>query len=168
MRSQLANLSNKQCRVEQFLSLLVLVALFPLPLQVSNFDYLVALNLLGGRRPGDPTFHPFLPWVMDFSALPRELEGQRRQQGQEQQQQQEQQRQQWQGQQQQKQEQRWQGQVVGSSAAAASAPGDGAIVGGGGADPSADAGVDDEGLGPWADLSTTRYRQVKGDVQVRG
>jgi hypothetical protein len=34
---------------------------------VSNLDYLLALNLLVGRRPGDPSFHPFLPWVLDLT-----------------------------------------------------------------------------------------------------
>lgn len=33
----------------------------------------VALNLISGRRPGDRTFHPVMPWVLNFSALPAEL-----------------------------------------------------------------------------------------------
>eukprot|EP01119_Soliformovum_irregulare_P023450 TRINITY_DN8180_c0_g1_i2.p1 TRINITY_DN8180_c0_g1~~TRINITY_DN8180_c0_g1_i2.p1 ORF type:complete len:1262 (+),score=290.72 TRINITY_DN8180_c0_g1_i2:54-3839(+) len=35
--------------------------------KISNFDYLMALNLLSGRRTGDPNFHPFMPWVIDFT-----------------------------------------------------------------------------------------------------
>ena len=34
---------------------------------MSNFDYLMTLNLLAGRRMGDPNNHPVFPWVMDFS-----------------------------------------------------------------------------------------------------
>nr|XP_033777390.1 WD repeat-containing protein 81 isoform X2 [Geotrypetes seraphini] len=35
--------------------------------QVSNFDYLMKLNNLAGRREGDPNYHPVLPWVVDFT-----------------------------------------------------------------------------------------------------
>jgi WD40 repeat protein/serine/threonine protein kinase len=35
---------------------------------VSNFDYLMTLNSLAGRRLGDPNFHPVLPWVIDFKS----------------------------------------------------------------------------------------------------
>ena len=35
---------------------------------VSNLDYLLYLNRLTGRWPGDPNFHPVLPWVTDFSS----------------------------------------------------------------------------------------------------
>ncbi|NWI42746.1 WDR81 protein, partial [Picathartes gymnocephalus] len=35
--------------------------------QVSNFDYLMHLNSLAGRRMGDPNYHPVLPWVVDFT-----------------------------------------------------------------------------------------------------
>ena len=35
--------------------------------EISNFDYLMMLNHLTGRRMGDPNHHPVLPWVMDFS-----------------------------------------------------------------------------------------------------
>eukprot|EP00051_Salpingoeca_urceolata_P010680 m.131116 g.131116 ORF g.131116 m.131116 type:complete len:1605 (-) comp16808_c2_seq1:2450-7264(-) len=34
---------------------------------ISNFQYLMALNRLAGRRRGDPNNHPVLPWIMDFS-----------------------------------------------------------------------------------------------------
>ena len=35
--------------------------------KMSNFDYLMALNSLAGRKIGDPNNHPVLPWVIDFS-----------------------------------------------------------------------------------------------------
>ena len=35
--------------------------------RISNFNYLMVLNHLAGRRMGDPNHHPVLPWVMDFS-----------------------------------------------------------------------------------------------------
>lgn len=35
--------------------------------KITNFDYLMALNRLAGRRFGDPNNHPILPWVVDFS-----------------------------------------------------------------------------------------------------
>ncbi|XP_058019868.1 WD repeat-containing protein 81 isoform X1 [Ahaetulla prasina] len=35
--------------------------------RLSNFDYLMHLNRLAGRRPRDPNYHPVLPWVMDFT-----------------------------------------------------------------------------------------------------
>ncbi|CAI5708561.1 unnamed protein product [Hyaloperonospora brassicae] len=37
---------------------------------VSNFEYLMALNMAAGRRMEDGVFHPFLPWVTDFTAGP--------------------------------------------------------------------------------------------------
>lgn len=40
------------------------------PAQMSNFDYLMQLNLLAGRRRGNPCFHPILPWVIDMSIAP--------------------------------------------------------------------------------------------------
>ncbi|KAF7666791.1 hypothetical protein LDENG_00091650 [Lucifuga dentata] len=35
--------------------------------RVSNFQYLMELNRLAGRREGDPNYHPVLPWVVDFT-----------------------------------------------------------------------------------------------------
>ncbi|ESO00077.1 hypothetical protein HELRODRAFT_192724 [Helobdella robusta] len=37
---------------------------------LSNFDYLMALNKLAGRRVSEPNHHPILPWVIDFSGKP--------------------------------------------------------------------------------------------------
>ncbi|CAH0513766.1 unnamed protein product [Peronospora belbahrii] len=37
---------------------------------LSNFEYLMALNTAAGRRMEDGVFHPFLPWVTDFTAGP--------------------------------------------------------------------------------------------------
>jgi WD repeat-containing protein 81 len=38
--------------------------------QMSNFDYLLLLNKLAGRRWSDPTFHIVMPWVIDFTEKP--------------------------------------------------------------------------------------------------
>ncbi|KAJ7955312.1 protein GFS12 isoform X1 [Quillaja saponaria] len=40
--------------------------------ELSNFEYLLILNRLAGRRWGDHTFHPVMPWVIDFSIKPDE------------------------------------------------------------------------------------------------
>ncbi|GMH19785.1 hypothetical protein Nepgr_021626 [Nepenthes gracilis] len=40
--------------------------------ELSNFDYLLILNRLAGRRWGDHTFHTVMPWVIDFSVKPAE------------------------------------------------------------------------------------------------
>jgi hypothetical protein len=34
--------------------------------RVSNFEYLMALNEAAGRKMGDSTYHPVLPWISDF------------------------------------------------------------------------------------------------------
>ena len=39
---------------------------------LSNYDYLLILNRIAGRRWGDHTFHPVMPWVIDFSMKPDE------------------------------------------------------------------------------------------------
>ncbi|KAH9519567.1 hypothetical protein Btru_003023 [Bulinus truncatus] len=36
--------------------------------QINNFQYLIILNHLAGRRMEDPNNHPVLPWVLDFSS----------------------------------------------------------------------------------------------------
>lgn len=40
--------------------------------EMSNFEYLLILNRLAGRRWGDHTFHTVMPWVIDFSTKPNE------------------------------------------------------------------------------------------------
>ncbi|CAI9090600.1 OLC1v1025407C1 [Oldenlandia corymbosa var. corymbosa] len=40
--------------------------------ELSNFEYLLILNKLAGRRWGDHTFHTVMPWVVDFSVKPDE------------------------------------------------------------------------------------------------
>ncbi|GAY35570.1 hypothetical protein CUMW_017090 [Citrus unshiu] len=40
--------------------------------ELSNFEYLLFLNKLAGRRWGDYTFHMVMPWVIDFSTKPDE------------------------------------------------------------------------------------------------
>ncbi|KAL3829307.1 hypothetical protein ACJIZ3_018109 [Penstemon smallii] len=40
--------------------------------ELSNFEYLLILNKLSGRRWGDHTFYTVMPWVVDFSVKPDE------------------------------------------------------------------------------------------------
>jgi WD repeat-containing protein 81 len=40
--------------------------------ELSNFEYLLVLNKLAGRRWGDPAFHTVMPWVIDFTVMPDE------------------------------------------------------------------------------------------------
>ncbi|KAF5195438.1 Wd repeat domain [Thalictrum thalictroides] len=40
--------------------------------ELSNYDYLLVLNRLAGRRWGDHTIHTVMPWVVDFSVKPDE------------------------------------------------------------------------------------------------
>jgi hypothetical protein len=35
---------------------------------MSNYNYLMLLNCLAGRRMGDPCYHPILPWVANFAS----------------------------------------------------------------------------------------------------
>lgn len=35
--------------------------------EISNFDYIMELNRLAGRHFGDPSLHPIMPWVTDFT-----------------------------------------------------------------------------------------------------
>lgn len=40
--------------------------------ELSNYEYLLVLNRLAGRRWGDHTFHTVMPWVIDFTVKPNE------------------------------------------------------------------------------------------------
>ncbi len=40
---------------------------------ISNLDYLLHLNRAVGRRPGDRTFSPQLPWVLDMTCAPEDI-----------------------------------------------------------------------------------------------
>ncbi|KAK1315616.1 hypothetical protein QJS10_CPA05g00123 [Acorus calamus] len=40
--------------------------------ELSNYEYLLLLNKLAGRRWGDHTFHIVMPWVIDFTVNPDE------------------------------------------------------------------------------------------------
>ncbi|TVU21077.1 hypothetical protein EJB05_30691, partial [Eragrostis curvula] len=40
--------------------------------ELSNYEYLLVLNKLAGRRWGDPAFHTVMPWVIDFTVTPDE------------------------------------------------------------------------------------------------
>jgi hypothetical protein len=55
------------CIVQSHLSLLVFLGV-RIRGTMGNFDYLMLLNHLAGRRMGDPNNHPVLPWVIDFSS----------------------------------------------------------------------------------------------------
>uniref|UniRef100_A0A2P2K6P1 Putative inactive serine/threonine-protein kinase lvsG isoform X1 n=1 Tax=Rhizophora mucronata TaxID=61149 RepID=A0A2P2K6P1_RHIMU len=41
--------------------------------ELDNFEYLLILNRLAGRRWGDNTFHTVMPWVIDFSRKPDDI-----------------------------------------------------------------------------------------------
>ncbi|KAG2487022.1 hypothetical protein HYH03_014392 [Edaphochlamys debaryana] len=106
---------------------------------LSNLDYLLLLNLLAGRRLGDRTAHPFVPWVTDFGVHPRIMLG------------------------------LGPGPEVavhGSGSGPGLGPGHGPGVEGGAAG-GADEGEPSGGVGGgWHDLSRSRYRQAKGDLQL--
>ncbi len=97
---------------------------------LSSLDYLMLLNLLAGRRLGDRTFHPFVPWTTDFTVHPQVLLG---------------------------------------GAATSSGGGGGGVasgatgVGRGGSGGGSSGGG---GGGGWHDLTQSRYRQAKGDLQL--
>ncbi|KAB8081228.1 hypothetical protein EE612_002250 [Oryza sativa] len=40
--------------------------------ELSNYEYILVLNKLAGRRWGDPAFHTVMPWVIDFTVRPDE------------------------------------------------------------------------------------------------
>ncbi|WVZ71326.1 hypothetical protein U9M48_019920 [Paspalum notatum var. saurae] len=40
--------------------------------ELTNYEYLLVLNKLAGRRWGDPAFHTVMPWVIDFTVMPDE------------------------------------------------------------------------------------------------
>ncbi|KAD4385173.1 hypothetical protein E3N88_25341 [Mikania micrantha] len=40
--------------------------------ELTNFDYLLFLNKIAGRRWGDHTFYTVMPWIIDFSVKPDE------------------------------------------------------------------------------------------------
>jgi hypothetical protein len=42
---------------------------------LSNLDYVMLLNLAVGRRLGDASYHPFVPWVTDYGTDPRVMLG---------------------------------------------------------------------------------------------
>lgn len=89
--------------------------------QLSNYEYLLHLNFAAGRRWGDTNFHPFFPWVLDFSQKPNLAPGVRKHQ--------------------QQQQQHHQLEA-----------------------PDVDQSISSSG--GWADLSCSRYRQAKGDLQL--
>lgn len=57
--------SNKDLCEQQHLPALVQKWIYG---ELSNFDYLMALNLMAGRKIGDPNHHPILPWIIDFTS----------------------------------------------------------------------------------------------------
>ncbi|EFJ45702.1 hypothetical protein VOLCADRAFT_93838, partial [Volvox carteri f. nagariensis] len=98
---------------------------------LSTLDYLMLVNLLAGRRLGDRTFHPFVPWVTDFSVPPQEM--------------------------------------LAAAAAAIGGSGwscGGSSRGGSGSGGASGGGASGGGGGGWHDLTRSRYRQAKGDLQL--
>ena len=113
---------------------------------LSNLDYLLLLNLAAGRRLADRSFHPFVPWVTDFSTDPRVMLGLLQPPP-----------------------------PTGGSGAAGSSPNGGSAGhgddGGGGSSSSGSgsscgSGSSSSSGGGWHSLSQSRYRQAKGDLQL--
>ena len=67
MKPDVGSKENKICLPFQHLGLPELIDKW-VKKEISNFDYLMALNMIAGRRLGDPNYHPVLPWVTDFTS----------------------------------------------------------------------------------------------------